>query len=85
MTVALCGHWEHEGPCRWPHNNRIDTSTSPARLRTVAVVDDETVDEVTARIGAGLRDDGRWTVVTCRVVDIADGEQDLARRLAVRP
>ena len=54
-------------------------------LRTVAVVDDETVDEVTARIGAGLRDDGRWTVVTCRVVDIADGEQDLARRLAVRP
>jgi hypothetical protein len=19
VTVALCGHWEHEGPCRWPH------------------------------------------------------------------
>ena len=20
VTVALCGHWEHEGPCRWPHH-----------------------------------------------------------------
>ena len=19
VTVALCGHWEHDGPCRWPH------------------------------------------------------------------
>lgn len=21
VTVALCGHWDHEGPCRWPHFN----------------------------------------------------------------
>jgi hypothetical protein len=20
VTVALCGHWEHDGPCRWPHH-----------------------------------------------------------------
>jgi hypothetical protein len=20
VTVALCGHWEHEGRCRWPHH-----------------------------------------------------------------
>src|SRR5689334_23128825 len=19
VTTALCGHWEHEGPCRWEH------------------------------------------------------------------
>lgn len=19
VTTALCGHWDHEGPCRWPH------------------------------------------------------------------
>lgn len=24
VTTELCGHWEHEGPCRWPHH----TSTS---------------------------------------------------------
>ncbi len=20
VTVELCGHWEHDGPCRWPHH-----------------------------------------------------------------
>jgi hypothetical protein len=20
VTVALCGNWEHDGPCRWPHH-----------------------------------------------------------------
>ena len=19
VTLALCGHWEHDGPCRWEH------------------------------------------------------------------
>ncbi|SDP28218.1 hypothetical protein SAMN04489867_1942 [Pedococcus dokdonensis] len=19
VTTALCGHWEHDGPCRWEH------------------------------------------------------------------
>ena len=23
VTVALCGHWDHEGPCRWPHFSSI--------------------------------------------------------------
>jgi hypothetical protein len=22
VTTALCGHWEHDGPCRWPHATR---------------------------------------------------------------
>jgi hypothetical protein len=22
VTVAICGHWEHEGPCRWEHFTR---------------------------------------------------------------
>jgi hypothetical protein len=26
VTVALCGHWEHAGPCRWPHH----TAARPA-------------------------------------------------------
>jgi hypothetical protein len=20
VTVGLCGHWEHDGACRWPHH-----------------------------------------------------------------
>ena len=23
VTVALCGHWEHDGSCRWPHHTRL--------------------------------------------------------------
>ena len=23
VTVALCGHWDHAGPCRWPHRSNI--------------------------------------------------------------
>ena len=23
ITVALCGHWDHEGACRWPHLSTI--------------------------------------------------------------
>lgn len=22
VTAALCGHWEHDGDCRWPHLTR---------------------------------------------------------------
>ena len=25
VTVALCGHWEHDGPCRWPHLTTTET------------------------------------------------------------
>jgi len=30
VTVALCGSWEHDGACRWPHNSRLDTTATPA-------------------------------------------------------
>jgi hypothetical protein len=23
VTVALCGHWDHDGRCRWPHLSTI--------------------------------------------------------------
>jgi hypothetical protein len=23
VTVALCGHWEHEGPCEVPHRTDV--------------------------------------------------------------
>ena len=62
VTVELCGHWEHAGPCRWPHNSRIDTSAIPARLRTIVVVSDEDRDEVVRRIEGALRRDERWQV-----------------------
>ena len=82
VTVALCGHWEHEGPCRWPHNSRINADVSPAQLRTVIVIPAPERDEVVSSIEARLRDDTRWSVVKFETTDIHDDEQDLAERLA---
>ena len=81
VTVALCGSWEHDGPCRWPHNSRIDASSAPARLRTVVVADDQTDAEVVARIESALGGDPRWSVASATRGDIGPGEQALANRL----
>jgi hypothetical protein len=82
VTVALCGHWDHEGPCRWPHNSRIDTSAPTARLRTIVVSDDETVDEVITRVESALRHDSRWSVVATKTDTIRADERSLAEGLA---
>ena len=48
VTVALCGHWDHEGECRWPHLSTITegddgchelTVQFDAPLEEVAVVE----------------------------------------------
>ena len=81
VTVALCGHWDHEGPCRWPHNNAIDASTVPARFRTVFVAVDADVEEVRHRIETGLRSDPSWTVVVSTTGTLDDDERALSDKL----
>jgi hypothetical protein len=49
VTTALCGHREHEGPCRWPHNNGIELSDPFANFRTLFVApstEEDTVNEL---------------------------------------
>src|SRR5688572_27201803 len=43
VTVALCGHWEHEGPCRWEHHNDTvqDADGVLARVHFDAAPEDE--------------------------------------------
>jgi hypothetical protein len=82
VTVALCGHWDHEGPCRWPHHSRIDDDSDPARLCTVAVVPTDEWDDVTARIETELRRDDRWTVLAFTARDIGPEEHTLAEHLS---
>jgi hypothetical protein len=82
VTVALCGHWQHDGPCRWPHNSRIDTGTGAARLRTVVVVPDNERTEIIGLIESALRADDRWSVVAFATGPITDEEAPLAERLA---
>ena len=82
VTTELCGHWEHEGPCRWPHNNCIESDSSPARFRTLFVAPDAEVEEVHERINLALRSAPGWKVLTSGTRSVASEELELAERLA---
>lgn len=79
VTTALCGHWEHEGPCRWPHNNAIEP---PGTFRTIFVAPPSEEPEVRKRIEDGLRQEFGWVVLETRPREVAADEQSLAERLA---
>jgi hypothetical protein len=73
VTTALCGHWEHDGPCRWPHHTATIPIGSGRRAVTTRFDCSESEEaEVRAQIAAALAagslkgPDGRataWSVV----------------------
>jgi hypothetical protein len=55
VTVALCGHWEHAGPCRWPHHTAArpaDDGRHAVAVRYTCAADEEA--EVRRKIAAAL-------------------------------
>lgn len=53
VTVALCGHWDHEPPCPLaPHHTQADRIGDRVHLRTVFAVEPGGEDEVRQRIDA---------------------------------
>ena len=80
VTVALCGRWDHEGVCRWPHNSAIEVHGTRARLRTVFAAPPDEEDEVRIRIDEGLAT-GDWRVVTKRARPVSQDERVLAAQL----
>lgn len=85
VTTALCGHWKHEGPCRWPHNNAIDPSRRPARFRTIYVADANEALTVEARIRAALTSHEDWELTAIERLDLDERDRELADRLASGP
>jgi GNAT superfamily N-acetyltransferase len=92
VTVALCGHWEHEGRCRWPHHNGVDRRSGQSiRVRTVFACPPEDEDDVRQRITGALSSnhlavdshDDRWTTVRQGPSTIEPAEEELAARLIV--
>jgi hypothetical protein len=82
VTTALCGHWEHQGPCRWPHNNAADASGAGTSFRTLFVASAAEEDEVRERIEHVLRETAGWIVLDTRMRSIGLRERPLARRLS---
>jgi hypothetical protein len=91
ITVALCGHWEHEPPCPLaPHHTRAERVGDELRLRTLFVVEPELEDKVRQRIEAALAE-GRlvgsgdvvttWRLLTSKPADVVTAEHDHAERL----
>ena len=68
ITVALCGHWEHEPPCPLaPHHTDAEREGDQVRLRVLFATEPATEAEVRRRIEAALSQpsltgpDGRTT------------------------
>jgi hypothetical protein len=85
VTTELCGHWEHEGPCRWPHNNALHPEPGRTIFRTVFVAQADEEAMVGARIENSLRAGDRWTVLAVRARHLLDSERGLAGRLVAGP
>jgi hypothetical protein len=81
VTTSLCGHWDHDGPCRWPHNNAVEGTT----FRTIVVAPTDEEDEVRSRIEQALRSAQGWDVHAIRARALLAAEQALAERLAATP
>ncbi len=81
VTSALCGQWDHEGVCRWPHNNAIDVADTPAVFRTVFIATTADEVEIRRRIDLVLANSDGWFVVRSGARSLATDERELARRL----
>ena len=83
VTVALCGSWDHEGSCRWPHQTSVDASLTPAPVRVVFVADDDELVDVRRTIESALGSGDGWTAVAMRVDTLTADETKLVERLRV--
>ena len=54
VTVALCGHWDHAGPCRWPHETSVTWDGRQGKVRVVFVADEEEEQQVRESIARAL-------------------------------
>ncbi|HST46701.1 hypothetical protein [Jatrophihabitans sp.] len=91
ITVALCGHWEHQPPCPLaPHATRADRDGDTVRLRTLFATEPDRADEVHRRIDQALQagelivPDGtvtRWRLTASGPAEPTAAEHDHAERL----
>ena len=83
VTVALCGSWDHDGPCVWPHHTDVQEDGSEVAVRTVFRSGPDDEPEVRRRIEQALRDgrlvgpdgrDSRWVILSSGPTDPGDDE-----------
>lgn len=88
VTLALCGHWQHEPPCPLaPHNSYAVRVGGDVRIRTLFAVEPELESSIRHRIDRALSSgqlrgsDGattRWGLRSSRHSVVAAEEMDCA-------
>jgi hypothetical protein len=77
VTVALCGHWEHQGACPWAHNTSVVTRDEASVTVRVEFSCDEDDEHHVRRLirralqgGAVVGPNGceTWTLIDDRIV-----------------
>jgi hypothetical protein len=90
VTVALCGHWEHEPPCPLsPHYTSVERASDGLHVRVLFAAQPEAQGEVRRRIDLALAGrwefpsgfETRWTLVSSRPDAVSPSEADHAERL----
>jgi len=91
ITTALCGHWQHEGPCPLAsHHTRAERINGEVRLRTLFAAEPDLEGAVRQRIDVALSrgqspgPEGavtRWQLSTSRRSEVSAEETDHAERL----
>ena len=87
VTTELCGRWNHDGGCRWPHNNEIGLQGENrlTTFRTLWLASGTDDAEVRMRIKKALNESAGWTVEATRSRELRPDETALAARLARTP
>lgn len=93
VTVALCGHWEHEPPCPLaPHATRVERNGGQVRVRTLFATEPDLEMEVRRRIDDALADGGQqaptgetstWEYQSSGPGIVLESERDHGERLIV--
>jgi len=91
ITVALCGHWDHEPPCPLsPHHTQADRIAGTVHLRTIFAAETESEGEIRRRIDDALtvgQHQGpagvttHWELRASQPSAVSAAEDDLATRL----
>ncbi|MBA2772746.1 MAG: hypothetical protein H0U36_01685 [Nocardioidaceae bacterium] len=90
ITIGLCGHWDHDGQCRWPHYTDVAEAEPHIVTRTIFVADPTDEGEIRARLDKQLRTGGlevpegtcsRWELLAVGPVEPTAEELDHGRRI----
>jgi len=94
VTVELCGHWQHEETCRWPHRTEVVSQVGRVlSVRILYVAPPSELEEVRSRVVASLNrgeltgpdgDVHRWRVRREGVSCPLEGEEPLVKESSRR-